>query len=64
LNCEATESAIKEGLNIILSDDFIAKAKRPQNPYEGANTTEDILNVIKAYPLDNIIEKHFYDINQ
>ncbi len=64
LNCEATESAIKEGLNIILSNDFIAKAKQAQNPYEGANTTEEILNIIKTYSLDNIIEKHFYDINQ
>ena len=64
LNCEATELAIKNGLNIILSDEFIAKAKNIQNPYEGSNTIEDILNVIKTYPLDNIIEKHFYDINQ
>lgn len=64
LNCEATEAAIKEGLNIILSDEFIAKAKHALNPYEGANTTEYILNVIKTYPLDNIIKKHFYDINQ
>lgn len=63
-NCEATESAIKNGLNIILCNDFIAKAKQTKNPYEGANTTEDILNIIKTYPLDNIIEKHFYDINQ
>ena len=63
-NCEATESAIKEGLYIILSDNFIAKAKQTRNPYERENTTENILNVIKTYPLDNIIEKHFYDINQ
>ena len=63
-NCEATESAIFEGLNIILSDDFIAKSKQTRNPYEGVNTTENILNAIKNYPLDNIIEKHFYDINK
>ena len=61
-NCEATESAVKDGLNIILSNDFIAKAKQAQNPYEGENTTEDIMNTLKTYPLDNIIEKHFYDI--
>ena len=62
LNCEATESAIMEGLNIVLSDDSMTKAKKTLNPYEGTNTTEDILSVIKSYPLDNIIEKHFYDI--
>lgn len=61
-HCEATSQAIHQGLHTILSPEFIQKAKLTHNPYEGNNTTKDILNIIKAYPLDNIIEKHFYDI--
>lgn len=62
LGCEATEEAIKEGLSTILGGKFIAKAKCTKNPYEGYNTKEMILNIIKTYPLEHIIEKHFYDI--
>lgn len=63
-HCGTSAKAIHKGLLCILSDGVIAKAKMTQNPYEGVNTTENILNIIKTYPLDNIIEKHFYDIDQ
>lgn len=35
INCKATKTAIREGLSIILSNDFIDKAKHTKNPYEG-----------------------------
>ena len=64
LHCEATETAIKQGLHTLLSEDFIRKAKQVKNPYERKDTTENIIHIIKQYPLDNIIEKHFYDIKR
>ncbi|MDR0185534.1 UDP-N-acetylglucosamine 2-epimerase (hydrolyzing) [Prevotella brunnea] len=62
-NCEATEKSIKEGLAIILDDDFSTNVKN-NNPYEGENTTEKIVDVIKNYPLANLVEKKFYDLSQ
>ena len=62
LNCDANEIAIKNGLSVILSDNFIAKSKISKNPYEAENTIKNSLNIIKTFPLHNIIEKHFYDI--
>lgn len=63
-HCGTSLENIRNGLKSILSNEFIAKAKQTHNPYEGVNTTGEILKIIKTYPLENIIEKHFYDINQ
>lgn len=62
-NCDANEASIINGLKTILSVDFINKASYTWNPYGGINTTEDILNIIKTYPLDNLIQKVFFNIN-
>ncbi len=61
-HCAPTKEAIVQGLAFILSDEFKKKAKDTSNPYEGANTTKQILNVIKNYPLDSIIQKSFYNL--
>jgi len=51
---------IKEGLARV-----IAYGKKViDNPYYKQGTCEAILDVIKTYPLNNLVQKHFYDINQ
>ena len=32
------------------------------NPYYKEGTCQAILDTIKTYPLENIIQKHFYDL--
>ena len=32
------------------------------NPYYKKGTCEAILNIIKSYPLNNLVQKHFYDL--
>ena len=32
------------------------------NPYDKEGTCDAILQVIKSYPLNNLVQKHFYDI--
>lgn len=60
VHCGTSAEEIHNGLDKVLNMD----CKEVKNPYEGKQPIEDILHVLKIYPLDNIIEKHFYDINQ
>lgn len=53
---------IREGLQVVLSLQAKIKALHCKNPYEGEDTTNEILKVIKTYPLENIIHKSFYNI--
>lgn len=52
---------IKDGLDVVLTyrREAIVKDK---NPYYKKGTCNAILKVIKTYPLDNLVQKHFYDI--
>ena len=57
-----TYQDIKSGLQKALSADFRQIAASAKNPYEKTNTLQNIFDVLKNYPLDNIVKKHFYDI--
>ena len=47
---------------MIATNTVKASAKEAKNPYEKPNTTENIWKIIKNYPLEDIIKKHFYDV--
>lgn len=64
VNCGTDKKSILKGLDKVLSPAFQDFCKTVNNPYGKENTAEEIFNVISTYPLDNIIQKHFYDINQ
>ena len=63
-NCETDKASILHGLDVILSSEFKMKAANTHNPYEKDNTSEEIFKVIRSYPLEQLKQKHFYDINQ
>ncbi len=63
-NCSTKEEDICRGMSIILSEEFLEKVKETKNPYEKANTAENILKQLKSQSLDNIVQKSFYDIIQ
>lgn len=59
-NCGTSKEDIIAGLNKILISGFVPAGMK--NPYEGENTTADILNVVKTYPLEGLIRKSFYNL--
>ena len=59
VNCGTSKEEILEGLKKVLH----AEQKEIINPYEGKNTTADILQVLKNYPLEGLIQKTFYNLN-
>ena len=63
-NCAPDKTAVLNGLDMVLSPAFRQKAAETLNPYEKENTALTIFDVISTYPLDQLNQKHFYDINQ
>lgn len=62
VNSGTRRDEILKGLDKVMSQDFIETCHSVSNPYEKANTAETIFKVISTYPLEGIIQKHFYDL--
>lgn len=62
INCGTSREEIAKGLQIILSETIKEMAKKQNNPYEKENTSEAILRVLKNIPLENLIQKSFYNL--
>lgn len=58
VHCGYSADNIKEGLAKVVA----YKSKDIYNPYYKEGTCDNILRIIKTYPLEHIIQKHFYDI--
>lgn len=63
-NCAPDKKSVLNGLDMVLSLAFRQKAAETHNPYEKENTAQTIFDVISTYPLEQLNQKHFYDINQ
>ena len=62
LNCDTDCESILAGLARVLSPEFIEVASKSQNPYDKEGTAKSIFDVISTYPLKELNQKHFYDI--
>ena len=62
VHCGATYEEIGQGLREILSESPIMLSKNSMNPYEKSNTIGAILSVIRDYPINNLIQKSFYNL--
>lgn len=62
IHCGTSKADILEGLTQIFSPEVRQVAQESSNPYEKENTVEQIFEVIKKHPLQNLTQKHFYNI--
>lgn len=60
INCGCSTEEIKEGLAQVIA----YRHRTIDNPYYKDGTCQAILDTIKTYPLDKLIQKHFHNINQ
>lgn len=60
INCGYSSEEIKAGLANVITLTY--SNKTIDNPYYKEGTCDLILKTIKSYPLDNLVQKHFYDI--
>ena len=58
IHCGYSTEEIKEGITKVVK----YTSKKIANPYYKEGTCDAILKDIKTYPLDHIVQKHFYDI--
>lgn len=59
VNCGIGKEEIESGLKKVL---FGTEPLSFQNPYEKAGTADQILQVIKSWPLSDLIQKSFYNL--
>lgn len=63
VHCGNDARSIIEGMQQVLSDVFRKQVKHVLNPYEKRDTTKNIYKIISTYPLENLRQKKFYDVN-
>lgn len=62
IHCGVQKEEIREGLLKALSEEYAVISKNVSNPYEKTGTTMAILDILKSYPLTNLIQKSFYNL--
>ncbi|HIY35240.1 MAG TPA: UDP-N-acetylglucosamine 2-epimerase (hydrolyzing) [Candidatus Paraprevotella stercorigallinarum] len=63
VHCGNDSRSIIAGMQQVLSDVFRKQVKHVLNPYEKRDTTKNIYKIISTYPLENLRQKKFYDVN-
>lgn len=64
LNCETDCASILAGLDRVLSPEFLRIASHAHNPYDKEGTAQAIFEVISTCPIEQMKQKHFYDIRK
>lgn len=64
IHCGTDKQDIMDGLRKTLSREQKEFARKCLNPYDKENTAQAILAVIKHYPLNSLVHKTFYNIEQ
>ena len=64
LDCATDKESILKGLDEVMSPAFRQRASQTRNPYDKEGTAQAIFDVISTYPLEQLKQKHFYDIKQ
>lgn len=62
MDCTTDLDSLRAALQKALSPDFRQQARHTVNPYQQPDSVQQILAVIRDYPLENCIQKHFYDL--
>lgn len=60
-HCEFNKQQILKTIKYIYSSKYLNKLKEYKNPYERKNTSNNILNIVTKFNLNNILNKNFYD---
>ncbi len=62
INCQPVSEDICQALHLAFASAFQTKLQELHNPYEKADTTEQIMKIVRETDLSYIIKKEFYDI--
>jgi GDP/UDP-N,N'-diacetylbacillosamine 2-epimerase (hydrolysing) len=62
IDCEPDKNSILKALNILYSKPFQNQLKTVTNRYGDGRSAKRVLNVLKHYPLKDILRKEFFDM--
>ena len=62
IHCGYSVEEIKEGLDKVVNLSNSSNLSNLSNPYYKEGTCDAILQTIKTYPLENLVQKSFYDL--
>ena len=62
IHCGYSVEEIKEGLDKVVNLSNSSNLSNLSNPYYKEGTCAEILKTIKTYPLENLVQKSFYDL--
>jgi UDP-N-acetylglucosamine 2-epimerase (non-hydrolysing)/GDP/UDP-N,N'-diacetylbacillosamine 2-epimerase (hydrolysing) len=62
IQCGESFEEIKQAVNKALTSEFITNCKRVNNPYGEGDSSKKIVSTMLTFPLENIVEKSFYDL--
>lgn len=62
IHCGYSVEEIKEGLEMVVNLSNSLNLSNLSNPYHKEGTCAAILHTIKTYPLENLVQKSFYDL--
>lgn len=63
IDCSPSRKSINDALSKLYSDLFQNIVEKVENPYDGGGgAAVKIVEILKTFPLQNIVKKHFYDI--
>lgn len=62
IDCDESKETIAKAITLALSDEHIKLTKTIVNPYGDGQSSRKIAEVLKTAPLDNILQKRFYDL--
>ena len=63
IDCKPTEKSIDSAIKKLYSEKFQNGLKNTTNPYGNGGAVESILAVLQEFPLSNILQKKFFDVD-
>lgn len=62
INCEPTVDSIRKALYRLFDPAFRSTLDQTVNPYGNGGASKRIVDVLRTYPINNVLKKSFYDI--
>lgn len=63
LHCDDDIESIEAGLQLMRSEEVMRRSQTTPNPLDIAGSTERVCEIIRTYPLTDILEKKFWDMS-
>jgi len=64
IDCRPDYGSIRKAIRKIYNPDFLKKLQTLSNPYGSGGASAKITEIIRNHPLDNILKKRFFDIEE